>query len=382
MSSYDDVMSQLELLRERIRKIDEDILSLMAERTETAKAIGQQKRLDGIPLRDWNVERLVLDRAARQAGAFGLPVELARSVMRMLIAASRAEQERTSFSTYRGTAEDILIVGGRGKMGRWFADFFANQGHCVSIYDTCPADDSASTATGPLAPDLQDQRTLEEVLEGTTCALICTPLDVVPTVIQQFADLHYGGIVFDIASLKGHLKSAITQARAAGLAITSLHPMFGPGARTLAGQVICVCDCGDPQATRRIEAFFTDTAVTLVKLSLDEHDRIVSYVLGLSHLTNLLFAKVLMVSGKQFKELNNVGSTTFHSQMVTTSTVLAENPDLYYSIQRFNPFGEELCESFKRELETIAGWIRNENREAFAEMMHAGRRWMRSDVAE
>jgi len=375
-------MSQLELLRERIRKIDEDILSLMAERIETATAIGRQKKLDGIPLRDWNVERLVLDRAARQADAFGLPVELARSVMRTLIAAARAEQERTSFSTYRGTAEDILIVGGHGKMGRWFADFFANQGHCVSIYDTRPTDDNGNTAAGPTAPDPGDRRTLEEAIEGTTCALICTPLDVVPAVIQQFADLHYGGIVFDIASLKGHLKPAITQARAAGLAITSIHPLFGPGASTLTGQVICVCDCGEAQATRKIEAFFTDTAATLVKLSLDEHDRIVSYVLGLSHLTNLVFAKVLMASGKQFKELNNVGSTTYHSQMVTTSTVLQENPDLYYSIQRSNPFGKELCESFKRELETIAGWIRNENREAFVEMMHAGKRWMRGDDAD
>ena len=197
--------------------------------------------------------------------------------------------------------------------------------------------------------------------------------------IEELAEARYGGVVFDIASLKGHLKPAIARARDAGLAVTSVHPMFGPGARSLADQVICVCDCGCGEATRRVEAFFTDTAATLVKLSLDEHDRIVSYVLALSHLTNLVFAKVLMNSGKTFAELNRVGSTTFHSQMKTTSTVIQENPDLYYSIQRINPFSQELCEALRQSVEDVAGWIRAGDHDAFVRMMQTGRKWMLGD---
>jgi len=363
-------MTQLERLRERIGQLDEDILRLIAARMETAQAIGQHKKREGIPLRDWNVERQVLDRAARQATDFGLPAQVARSIMQTLIAAARAEQERTSFSSYRGTAESIVIIGGRGKMGCWFADFFGNQGHRVSVYDT-----RRDGGAPPGAP------TLEAALDGTSCALIAVPLDTVPGVIDELAARRYGGMVFDIASLKGHLKPAIARARSANLAVTSIHPMFGPGARTLSDQVICICDCGDDQATRRIEAFFADTAATLVRLSLDEHDRIISYVLGLSHLTNLVFTKVLMGSGLRFDDLNKVGSTTFHSQMTTTSTVIQENPDLYYAIQRINPFSDELSESFKRELETISGWVRNEDRQAFVDMMRAGRQWMRGDDA-
>ncbi|MFQ5806669.1 MAG: prephenate dehydrogenase/arogenate dehydrogenase family protein [Phycisphaerae bacterium] len=363
-------MKELKHLRERIRQLDKDLLRLIAARMETAKAIGQYKKLAGIPLRDWNVERQVLDRVARQAADFGLPTQVARSVMQTLIAAARAEQERTSFSSYRGAAENILIIGGRGAMGRWFADFFGNQGHRVGVHDVQPADDRRSNAP-----------TLEAALDGTSFALIAVPLDVVPRVIEQLAGLRYGGIVFDIASLKWHLKPAMARARAANLTLTSIHPMFGPDTRTLSDQVICICDCGDAQATRNVEAFFTDTAATLVKLSFDEHDQIISYVLGLSHLTNLVFTKVLMESGKRFEELNKVGSTTFHSQMVTTSTVIQENPDLYYAIQRLNPFSDELCESLKRELETISGWVRNEDRQAFVEMMQAGRQWMTGNDA-
>lgn len=359
-------MSSLEQLRQRIREIDADLLRLVADRTETAKAIGQQKKLAGIALRDWDVERQVLDRAARQADELGLPRSAVRAFMQRLIATSRDEQERTSYSTYRGAAESIVVIGGAGKMGRWFVDFFGNQGHRVSAYD----------AAEPVWAGLG------AALEGTSCALIATPLDAVPDAIDQLVAASYDGVAFDIASLKSHLKPAVTRARAAGLRLTSVHPMFGPNARTLSDQVICVCDCGDADATRQVEAFFADTAATLVKLSLDEHDRIVSYVLGLSHLTNIIFTRVLMGSGLPFDAINRVGSTTFHSQMATAETVIQENPELYYAIQKLNPFSTELHESFQRELETISGWLHTGDLQAFREMMQAGRKWVVGDDAD
>ena len=353
-------MNDLEQLRERIRKIDEDILRLIAARQETAKAIGQQKKSEGIPLRDWDVERQVLDRAARQAEAFDVSPTVARDVMQMLIAASRDEQERTSYSTYRGSAESILIVGGAGTMGRWFVDFFANQGHDVHVFDPAGA----------------NGRTLAEALDGTSFALIAAPLDAIAGVLDEIATSGYTGTVFDIASLKSHLREPLARAREAGLSVTSIHPMFGAGVQTLANQVVCICDCGDPEATHRVEGFFTDTAATLVKLSLDEHDVIVSYVLGLSHLTNLVFTRVLMNSGKSLRELNTVGSTTFHSQMVTTATVVQDNPDLYYTIQTLNSRSPELWDVFERELATVCSWLRSGDREAFVNMMKAGQAWV------
>jgi chorismate mutase/prephenate dehydrogenase len=359
-------MSELEHLRQRIRAIDAELLKLVADRVETAKAIGREKKRAGIPLRDWNVERQVLDSAARQADELGLPPKAVRALVQHLIATSRDEQERASYSTYRGEAERILIIGGAGKMGRWFVDFFGNQGHRVTVHDPARSPGPALAAT----------------LHGTSCALIATPLDEVPRVIDQLAETRYGGVVFDIASLKSHLKPAITRGRAAGLALASMHPMFGPGARTLSDQVICICDCGDPEAAHKVAGFFADTAATLVKLSLDEHDRVVSYVLGLSHLTNIVFTKVLMGSGLPFEALNRVGSTTFHSQMVTTETVIRENPELYYAIQKLNPFSAELRESFQRELATISGWIRDDDSRAFHELMEAGKKWMVGDDAD
>ncbi len=358
-------MTELEELRQRMRDLDGEILRLVAARMEAARQVGELKKAAGVPLRDYDVERQVLALAAAQAGALGLAPHLARSLMQLLIAESREEQERQTYSSYSGEAERILIVGGRGKMGRWLGAFFRNQGHEVLVYDL-----SDPHSGGESVP------TLEAGLARASCTAVSTSLEAVPAVIDEIAWRHYGGVVFDIASLKGHLKPALDRARAAGVRVTSIHPMFGPSARTLSDKVICVCDCGDPHATSVVEGFFRETAASLVRLSLEEHDRLVAYVLGLSHLINLLFVRVLNGSGDGPEVLRRVGSTTFLAQLATSATVIRENPELYFAIQRLNPFTPGLYRALTEALQELTGLVRENDRAGFAAVMEAGRSWM------
>jgi chorismate mutase/prephenate dehydrogenase len=351
-------MDDLGHLRDRIREIDDGILGLVAERLEVARAIGREKRSAGVPLRDYDVERRVLDRSADQAADLGLPVDVVRHLMQSLITASRDEQERASYSTYAGEAGHIAVVGGRGRMGRWFVDFLENQGHRVSVLDR-----------GDGAPWGVD----------ASIAILATPPEIIPELIDGFATARFAGVVCDIASLKGHLAEPIRRAVAGGLAVTSVHPMFGPSARTLSDKVVCVCDCGRPEATAQVIELFAGTAATLVPLEFEEHDRVIAYVLGLSHLINLLFAKVLAAGTERFGEVNRVGSITFHAQVDTARTVLGEDPDLYFAIQRLNQFTPQLYEAIRREFDELAAWVSAGDRDRFAAMMEVSRRWLLGD---
>jgi chorismate mutase/prephenate dehydrogenase len=348
-------MDELDRLRERIGEIDDAILRLVAERLEVARTIGKQKRGAGVPLRDYDVERRVLDRAGERAAALDLPAETVRMLMQGLIEASRAEQERSSYSRSSGEAGHIAVVGGRGRMGRWLVDFLENQGHRVTVLDR------------------------EEPAPWTTDAsivLLATPPEAVPGLLDGFAASAFGGVVCDIASLKGHLAEPVHRAVSSGLAVTSIHPMFGPSARTLSDKVICVCDCGRPDATDRVVELFAGTAATLVPLEFEEHDRVIAYVLGLSHLTNLLFTKVLAGGSTRFGDVDRVGSTTFHAQVDTARTVLGEDPDLYFAIQQLNHFTPDLYDAVRREFEELAGWVLDGDRDRFAAMMESSRRWL------
>lgn len=352
---------RLENLRRRIRNLDAALLGLVAERMELAREAGAMKRAAGLPLRDFEVEKRVLERAAEAAGGLGLAGDVARGVMSQLVEEACRVQEEAHFSAFTGEAESILIVGGRGKMGGWFARFLGNQGHRVRLWDLSDAGAS---------PDLDTS------LAGTSLALVAVSLDAVAPTIERVAASGYEGVICDIASLKAHLRAPVERARALGARVTSIHPMFGPGARTLSDKVVCLCDCGDREAMERAAALFRDTAARLVELSLEEHDRLASYVLGLSHFVNLVYSSVLERSGCSRAQLDAVASTTFRAQVATAASVVQENPSLYYSIQRLNPASPRIYREVAAATAQWARFVESGDLAGFEGAMAAGREWL------
>ena len=151
--------------------------------------------------------------------------------------------------------------------------------------------------------------------------------------------------------------------------------MFGPGARTLSDKVVCICDCGCSDAFTRVIRLFEMTAASIVHLSLVDHDRVISLVLGLSHIINVVFIRALMQGGFEYRELKRVASTTFLSQMITAGSVIKEDPHLYYAIQRLNPFRDELYKNLKSTVDRISESVLQGREEEFISILNNGRKW-------
>lgn len=128
-------MKSLDELRKKVSEIDREIIKLIGKRLGITKKVGEKKKQQGIPLRNWEVEKAVIENATELATELGISSGLIKSVMQQLITESRIQQEILHYSAYKGDKENILIVGGLGEMGKWFSYFFQNQGHNVSIYD-------------------------------------------------------------------------------------------------------------------------------------------------------------------------------------------------------------------------------------------------------
>ncbi len=358
-------MDKLEKMRQDVRQIDRDIIRLIARRLELTRNIGKIKKESGLPLLNYQVEKAVIENARALADDLQLSRDFVKAVTQLLINESRTQQERLHYSAYTGDKETILIVGGAGEMGRWLYSFFEIQGHEVFIYDIKKADSR-----------FQAVATLEEGLKRASCAVISVSLDVVPVTIERIVASKFKGLIFDIASIKGHLVNSIEIAQQNGALITSIHPMFGPDVRTLSDKVICFCDCGSAEALNRAEAFFQDTAARNVEIDLDTHDKAISYVLGLSHIINIIFMKVLSGSDFDYDELLNISSTTFLSQMNTASSVINENPELYYLIQKYNPFKEEIFRQIKDAIETTISCIVDDQQDLFTRRMETSKAWL------
>ena len=77
-------------LREKINRIDRELVNLYIERMETARTIGAWKRENGVPVYDPGRERELLDRVAEQAGAEN--EDGIRALFSFLISQSRTRQ--------------------------------------------------------------------------------------------------------------------------------------------------------------------------------------------------------------------------------------------------------------------------------------------------
>ena len=116
----------------------------------------------------------------------------------------------------------------------------------------------------------------------------------------------------------------------------SLHPMWGPDAVLLSDKNLLVLDCGSRAAVREAKALFAGSAVRVRELPLAEHDRLMSWALGLPHAVNLAFSAALRGSGIAPGELERLGGPTMRNQLHIARGVARENKDLYYGIQAYN----------------------------------------------
>jgi chorismate mutase/prephenate dehydrogenase len=169
-----------------------------------------------------------------------------------------------------------------------------------------------------------------------------------------------------------------------GCKVTSVHPMFGPDTELLSGRHVVFVDLGCAEALAAARELFSPTMAEQVVMSLDDHDRLIAYVLGLSHALNIAFFTALAESGEAAPKLARMSSTTFDSQLDVASRVAEESPDLYYEIQSLNDYGAESLEALSRAVERIRTAVIAQDHDAFVALMRQGRDYLedRRSVAE
>jgi chorismate mutase / prephenate dehydrogenase len=356
----------LEELRKRLSEVDRELIGLVAARQKIIAEIGAHKIQHAVPTRDYEREREVLKGASAQARALGLEPDLAEEVMRLLIRASltHQEQRRVAAGT-SGAGKRVLIIGGAGKMGAWFAHFLSSQGYGVEIADPSPA-----SAAFPRIADWRDNALDYDLI------VVATPMQVAGEVLTELAARRPRGVVVDIGSLKSPLRGGLERLAAAGCKVASIHPMFGPDTRLLSGRHVVFCDVGVPEATQAARALFASTMAEQIEMSVDDHDRIMAYVLGLSHALNLAFFTALAASGELVPRLQRMSSTTFDAQLTVATLVARDNPHLYFDIQTLNDYGTASLQALRAATERIERLVQNRDETGFVELMAAGRRYL------
>ena len=356
--------SELPELRQRLDQIDDGIIDLIAERQAVVSTIGEHKLQTGAPLRHYARELEVIERGKARAASQGLSGRLARDVLELLIHHSLGNQESHKLSrSEHGLGQSALVIGGAGRMGEWMARYLDMVG-----YDVVIADPSDRASAFDRLNDWESRVNEFDLL------VVAVPLRPCNQVLHRLAELQPRGLVFDIGSLKSPMRSGLEALRQSGSRVCSVHPMFGPNEIGLSGRHILFVNVGHAEAAAEARALFAHTAAECVDLSLEEHDEIMAWVLGLSHLVNIAFASTLAGSGEAVPLLRQISSSTFNAQLRVAAQVVSENPHLYFEIQQGNSKTAEVIGHFRKVLDALAEAVKAGDEDSFTRAMEEANR--------
>ena len=336
-------------LRNRIREIDKEIIRLAAERIKVAEEIGKIKVTDGLQIRDLEVERAVLERYRNASEGTLLDVTSAEDIARILI--QNSVEVQAALPRKRSRVGNVCVIGGKGKMGQWISRLLEGSGHKVAVLDT--------------GDDLGKASECDAVI-------VSVPISAVRKVLEQLDIICKDQLIFDISSLKSPFIDVLKE-MGSRKKVCSLHPMFGPSARSMYDRNLIVCDCGNEDAVNEAIELIGDHGENIMVMNISEHDRYMSYVLGLSHAVNIAFFTALEKSGISFKDLERTASTTFRKNLDANTSIASEDPLLYYEIQNLNINSSDIWKEFSEAVEDVKKASLNNDPESFTKLMNNGR---------
>ena len=354
---------QLLELRQRLDAIDTGIVDLIAERQAVVTTIAEHKLKTGLPLRHYEREREVIDRGVARAESRGLSGSVAREILQTLIHHSLSNQETHKLvHSDHGQGQRALVIGGLGRMGVWMSRYLDMVGYNVDVADLADGE-----------TPFRRVENWQAVVGDYDLIVVAVPLRPSNKVLLQLAELQPQCLVFDIGSLKSPMREGLDAMRESGCRICSVHPMFGPDEIGLSGRHILFVNVGNEDAIAEARALFSHTAADCVELSLEEHDEVMAWVLGLSHLVNIAFAGTLAQSGEAVPLLKQISSSTFNAQLNVATQVVSENPHLYFEIQQGNVNTGEVSKHFRKVLDDLITAVAENNEAIFTRYMGAAK---------
>jgi len=268
----------------------------------------------------------------------------------------------------------IAIIGGSGKMGRWFAKFLLNDGKEVVI----------SGRNEKKLLETRRQLGVEvasnvEAVKSADAVLLSVPIESFKEVIEQISPhVQPKQIVIDISSVKvlpveimhKHLKTRLT---------LGVHPLFGPGAGSIANQNFLLTPTNDEEGAlaQKVREYLETRGARVSLMTPNEHDEKMTIILGLSHFIAIVSADTLLSSG--LRETETIGGITYRVLLTLVESVISEDPELYASLQMNLPNITEMEGLFQKKARVWADLVKNKDREKFIQQMKVLRNRLEKD---
>ena len=239
----------------------------------------------------------------------------------------------------------VTVIGAGGQMGQWFIKYFTGKGFEVTGYD------SEKKVTGKKV--IVSESLVGGILK-TEYVVLCTPTRRTPEIIRLIAkEMQRGTYLIEISSEKSKVVTSLAK-MPAKINPICIHPMFGPGIKSLKGQNIISVPIKDAKKELTVAKELFEGA-NFVTIDASEHDKKIAVILGLTHLMNLVFANIISKDEKTHLT-EKMSGTTFRVQKTLAESIMTESPELIETIianPEIRRVAEELWKDIGRMLTSV-----------------------------
>jgi chorismate mutase / prephenate dehydrogenase len=332
-----EVAGLLDGLRQEIDSIDERIVHLLAERHARVQQVVALKTTHKLPIYHPAREEDLISQRRAQARQAGLDPDHIEELYRSILRQSRVRQTVHAAKSGVRPGFNVLIVGGRGKMGRYFERWFTEAGYRVRILD------------------VEDWPRAAELSQGIQLALVSVPIDVTPAVILKLgAHLPADCVLADITSVKqGPLESMLA---AHPGPVVGLHPLFGPSTSTMDKQIVVAIPGRGAEACQWLLDQMMAWGNIVLPIDAREHDEIMNLVQGVRHFATFAFGQFLFRRKVDLPRTLEFSSPIYRLELGMVGRLFAQDASLYANIVLASPERRALLKEFvcfladKREL--------------------------------
>jgi len=222
---------------------------------------------------------------------------------------------------------------GAGKMGRWFTEFFLEQGDSVIV---------SSRSKGKLLK-IRDEFGVETAsnvgaVKNADRVLICVPIDAFEDVVKEIHPyIRPDQVVMDICSIKETPVKVMHKYIKTGT-ILGTHPVFGPGAKSIKNQnfIFTPINSKEKRFAGDFKAWLEKRQANVFIMSPRNHDELMSMVLGLPHFLGFVVCDTLL-SYPNFPETRKVAGASYRMLLTLAEAIASEEAEFYTSLQMTLP---------------------------------------------
>jgi len=249
---------------------------------------------------------------------------------------------------------EIGIVGGHGKMGRWFHRYFQELGYRVFV------------------ADLDTEITAKELAQRCDVLIVAVPLQHTVEVVRNIGHLvRADALLMDIASLKSEVLRTMLEVSSSS--VIGTHPLFGPGEPNITGQTVVVCPGRGHEWQDWLNTVFLESGAQVEVVAPEVHDFYMAVVQGLTHFTTLVLALTIDSLGMDLKSLKRFATPAFHRRLMEISHLLNQDADLYAAMPMLNSTYGVFFREFERIIFELKRVITKKDVEEFMRLFDEAR---------